>query len=150
MESQKTHNIHPVVQLNERINTVKERMSDAQEIFARKFNLIQEQINTMMERIEEDKVFQKEMALLRNQEMEQMQRDTDQFFKAEMVARKETEKNLMKVIDEKTMGLREMINKESKVRFSNIEDLEETLQRDFPLLQTQIKQQQQTREQNHS
>lgn len=72
LESQKTISNHPVVQLNERITNVKERMSDAQEIFARKFNLIQEQINSMMERIDEDKAFQKEMALLRAQEMEQM------------------------------------------------------------------------------
>lgn len=40
LESQKTQNIHPVVQMNERVNIIKERMSDAQDIFARKFNLI--------------------------------------------------------------------------------------------------------------
>ena len=130
------------MQLNERINLVKDRMSDAQDIFARKFNLIQEQIYSITERIEEDKQIQTEISLLRSQEIDTLKEEADSFFSNEAAARKEAEKTLIKMIDEKTASLRELISKESKVRFQNIEDLEDTLQRDFPLLQSQIKQQQ--------
>jgi len=40
-------------------------MAEAQDIFSRKFNLISDQIGSMMEKIEEDKQFQIEMQALR-------------------------------------------------------------------------------------
>lgn len=55
MEAIKAKNMHPVQSLEERVNLVEERMSDAQDIFQRKFNLISDQVHAMLEKIEEDK-----------------------------------------------------------------------------------------------
>lgn len=59
--------------------------------------------------------------------MEQMKQEADKFFTQETIARKDTEKSLIKMIDDKTQALRDLINKESKIRYQNIEDLEDTL-----------------------
>ena len=58
-------------------------MGEAQDIFGRKFNLIQDLIGSMMEKIEEDKLFQQEMGLLRQQEIEMLNTEVQQFFTVE-------------------------------------------------------------------
>lgn len=57
---------------------------------------------------------------------------------------------LSRLIDEKQSNLRLLISKESKIRYENIEELEEALQTDFPALQSQIKEVQSKREEKHT
>lgn len=116
-------------------------MNDAQDIFQRKFSLIQDQVSSMVEKIEEDKQIQAEITQLRMQELEQLRTETDKFFLQEAQRRRETEQSLLQMIDDKTQNLKQLIGKESNIRYQNIEELEETLQKDFPALQAAIKQQ---------
>ena len=69
-------------------------MNEASDIFGRKFTLIQDQVNSLMEKVEEDKQFQQELMLLRKQEVEMMVNETDKFFGQETQLRKDAEKNL--------------------------------------------------------
>lgn len=80
LEAIKARNLHPVAQLEERIHLVEDRMNDAQDIFHRKFNLIHDQVQSMVEKIEEDKQVQAEINFLRQQELEQLKTETDKFF----------------------------------------------------------------------
>ena len=66
---QKQAQINPINHLTDKIVGINERVADAQDIFKRKFQLIQDQVQTMLEKIEEDKQFQFEMADLRKQEV---------------------------------------------------------------------------------
>lgn len=121
-------------------------MGEAQDIFGRKFNLIQDQIGSMMEKIEEDKLFQQEMALLRQQEIDMLNTEVQQFFNIEVTQRKEMEASLVQMIDDKTQALRTLITKESKNRYENVEEVEQALSKDLPELQSQIKKLQTERE----
>ena len=86
--------MNPIKNLDNKIEQVKARMNEAQEIFSRKFNLIHDQVNCMLEKIEEDKQFQQEMILLRQQEIDMITRETESFFGSESSLRKELEVNL--------------------------------------------------------
>ena len=65
MEARQAQDLHPINILEDRICHINERMSDAQDIFCRKFNLVQDQVSSMLEKIEEDKQFQQEAMILR-------------------------------------------------------------------------------------
>lgn len=72
--------MNPILALDNKIGHIKDRMNEAQDIFSRKFNLIQDQVSCMLEKIEEDKQFQQEMLILRQQEIDMMTRETEHFF----------------------------------------------------------------------
>ena len=80
LESQRLLQMNPIKCLEERIGHIKSRIGEASDIFERKFSLIQDQIGSMCEKIEEDKLFQQEIKLLRQQEIEMMSREADAFF----------------------------------------------------------------------
>ena len=46
------------------------------------------------------------------------------------------EMSMLQMIDEKQQNLKQLISKESAIRFENIQELEEALQSDFPQLST--------------
>lgn len=89
------------------------------------------------------------MNLLRQQEIETLTRETDSFFAAEVSLRKEAEVHLTQLIEDKSNNMKQLIQKESKIRFTGIEELEETLQNHLPALQNQIKEAQTLRERNN-
>ncbi len=60
-------------------------------------------------------------------------------FDSEVAARKDLEKKLQALIDQKVNGLRADVAKESKLRFENIEHLEGCLEGDFPKLQEEMR-----------
>ena len=70
-----------------------------------------------------------------------LQSESEKFFSVESHRRNETEQNLLAFIEEKSQNLRQLIGKESKIRYENIEELEEMLHKDFPNLQNAIREQ---------
>ena len=57
--------MNPINQLSKKIVKICERIEDANDIFGRKFQLVSDQLRSMKEKIEEDKLFESEMSKLR-------------------------------------------------------------------------------------
>jgi len=55
-------------------------------------------------------------------------------FELEMTARRDMEKRLMAIVEERIGGLKNEVSKESKNRFESIEHLKNCLENDFPKL----------------
>ena len=55
MEAKFNIETHPIKVLSTRIGNIEEKIGDAQDIFSRKFNLVQDQVGSLLEKIEEDK-----------------------------------------------------------------------------------------------
>ena len=81
--------MNPINHLTDKIVGINEKVADAQDIFKRKFQLIQDQVQTMLEKIDEDKQFQFEMNDLRKQEVAALQEEADRHFFRETRERKE-------------------------------------------------------------
>ena len=62
--------------------------------------------------------------------------EVQQFFNIEVAQRKEMEATLVQMIDDKSQALRTLINKESKNRYENVEEVEQALSKDLPELQS--------------
>lgn len=65
LDTKRVMQLKPIDQLDKQINQIKERVTDADDIFSRKFQLVQDQVNSMIEKIQEDKAFQSEIHLVR-------------------------------------------------------------------------------------
>ena len=60
-------------------------------------------------------------------------------FDTEVASRREMEKRLFSVVEERTTTLRNELAKESKNRYDSIEHLKQCLENDFPRLQEALK-----------
>ncbi len=89
--------------------------------------------------IEEDKSFKEQMNDMRAQEIKLLEQKIHERFDQEVAARKDLERRMLALIDQKVSGMRGDIAKESKIRYENIEHLESCLEGDFPKLQEEMR-----------
>lgn len=61
MNSGRKHTLHPVNSLYKRIGQISEKIVDAEDIFERKHRLIQENIESIYQKVEDDKKMQDEL-----------------------------------------------------------------------------------------
>lgn len=66
--------------------------------------------------------------------MQNLEGKVQERFELEMTARRDMEKRLMAIVEERIGGLKNEVSKESKNRFESIEHLKNCLENDFPKL----------------
>lgn len=91
-------------------------------------------MNQLMDKIEDDKAFYSEMQLLRKNEIQMLESETQESFEIQKSDMEIMEERMINFIDEKTANLTEMIKDESKRRFDEVDLLEDTLSTDFPAM----------------
>ena len=65
VQSQQRTDRHPVQGIQEKINQIVERMSDGQDIFERKYKLVEDTFTQIYDKVKEDKSYLAEMKRLR-------------------------------------------------------------------------------------
>lgn len=103
--------------LKKRISEIREKVSDGEDIFLRKHQMIQESLESAMNKIDEDRQAQKEIKSLRQQEIAMLTQSVDDYFDSEQPARKEHERQLSEMINVSCESLKQRIIIESRDRF---------------------------------
>ena len=113
-----------------------------------KFNQIKEQILIMQKTLEEDGA-KREAA--HKEFMEFMKKMEDKIFEKfdnELNAKKNIEQNVTSYLDEKFNIVKNEIQNQSKIRYDSIENLEQYFESELPKMQTNLKLEQNMREEN--
>ena len=76
--------VYPLDEMETRLNLIDSRIGDASDIFSRKFKLANDQINSTIEKINEDQLYQQEVKLLRKEEIDMLSKDAENYFQEEV------------------------------------------------------------------
>jgi hypothetical protein len=114
----------------------------------KKFNIFKDRINEFTKYIEEDKLAKEYSHETRLQELKALEIKIQERFEQENVARREMEKRLFQVIEDRFSALKTDVTKESRNRYESVEHLKSCLENDFPKLQEVIKTEGVDREEN--
>ena len=68
------------------------------------------------------------------QELKNLEQRIQERFEAEMASRREMEKRLLGIVEDRFTALKNDVNKESKNRYESIDHLKNCLENDFPKL----------------
>mmetsp|Transcript_7883 Transcript_7883/g.13214 ORF Transcript_7883/g.13214 Transcript_7883/m.13214 type:complete len:184 (+) Transcript_7883:1188-1739(+) len=139
LEQERDVVLNPLNRLGDKVANVNERIQDAKEIFGRKFQLVQDQVQSMLEKIEEDKLYQDEMLELRRQEISMLSLDVDRFFEQELKMRKEQELKLQAFVEDRSGALKLLVSEQSRQRYEQVELIEGSLASEVPSVQDQIR-----------
>jgi hypothetical protein len=134
--------------LHQRVNDVQERLSEVNDQTNKKFSVVKENIAKIQKQIEDEK--QKTDSLLesKNHYIKVLENKIFERFDQEAQIRKEIEKKLFALIEDRFNGLKIEISKESRNRYESIENLKNYLENDIPKLQGLLKFEQSEREEN--
>ena len=131
MEEGKTRRVE---EMESRIMHIDTKVLGWHEDNNKKFNNIKEQLSAIFKYIEEDKS-SKEMLLEQwIQDVRNLEQRVFERFEQEVTARRESERKLFSILEERTSGLRNDLAKESKSRYDSIENLKSCLENDLPKL----------------
>ncbi len=143
-----TEKVHKLEQVDTNINTVDDHIVDWHENNNKRFNQFKDKINEYHKYIEDDKT-QKELVYeTRMLELKNLELKIEERFEQETAARKEMEKRLFGIVEDRFNALKSDVAKESRNRYESIEHLKYCLENDFPKLQEVIKAESIEREEN--
>jgi len=121
--------------MDSKLKTVDTKIVNWHEDNNKKFNNIKDQLGSIFKYIDEDKTQKEHQLEQRLQDVRGLETRLIDRFDQEVAARRESERRMFALVEERTASLRNEIAKESKHRFDSIEFLKQTLERDFPRLQ---------------
>lgn len=134
--------------LHQRVNDVQERLSEVSDQTIKKFGVVKENIAKIQKQIEEEKLKTESLLESKNLYIKVLENKIFERFDQESQIRKEIEKKLFALIEDRFNGLKIEISKESRNRYESIENLKNYLENDVPKLQGLLKFEQSEREEN--
>lgn len=105
----------------------------------KKFNLFKDRINEFHKYVDEDKQTKEYIYETRLQELKALEIKIQERFEQETAARRDMEKRLAGIVEDRFAALKSDVAKESRNRFESIEHLKNCLENDFPKLQEVIR-----------
>lgn len=121
--------------LHQRVNDVQERLTEVSEQTNKKFSVVRENIAKIQKQIEEEKQKTESLLESKNYYIKVLENKIFERFDQESQIRKEIEKKLFALIEDRFNGLKIEISKESRNRYESIENLKNYLENDVPKLQ---------------
>jgi hypothetical protein len=134
--------------LHQRVNDVQERLSEVSEQTNKKFSVVRENVAKIQKQIEDEKQKTESLLESKNYYIKVLENKIFERFDQESQIRKEIEKKLFALIEDRFNGLKIEISKESRNRYESIENLKNYLENDVPKLQGLLKFEQSEREEN--
>jgi len=134
--------------LHQRVNDVQERLTEVSDQTGKKFSVVKENIAKIQKQIEDEKQKTESLLESKNHYIKVLENKIFERFDQEAQIRKEIEKKLFALIEDKFNSLKIEISKESRNRFESIENLKNYLENDVPKLQGLLKFEQSEREEN--
>ena len=120
--------------VEQKTDMVDEKIIDWHEANSKKFNVLKERINEFHKYIDEDKQAKEFIYEARMQELKNLETKILERFEQENAARKEMEKRLLGIVEDRFTSLKTDVSKESRNRYESIEHLKSCLENDFPKL----------------
>ena len=127
-QSQQEQNATKIEFLHQRVNDVQERLSEVSDQTNKKFSVVKENIAKIQKQIEEEKTKTESLLESKNHMIKVLENKIFERFDQETQIRKEIEKKLFALIEDRFNSLKIEISKESRNRYESIENLKNYLE----------------------
>ena len=124
-----------LLNLETHVSSTEGKIQAWQESNAKKFTAFKEKVTECLKYIETDKQARDFEHLSQLREVEALEKQINDKFHAEKLARKDMEAKLLQHVEDRFMAVRKLLSQESRNRYESIEQLKGSLENDMPRLQ---------------